>query len=136
MSLTTRTWSLLAALLFALPSWAETPQDVLRNIEAGARSQSTSFNGFSATRGERFFQTTHGTDWSCATCHTQRPTQSGQHAITHKSIEPLAPAANAQRFTRPDKVAKWFKRNCNDVLKRACTPQEQGDVLTYLLSLK
>lgn len=30
---------------------------------------------------------------------------------------------------------KWFKRNCNDVLGRQCTPAERADVLAYLLSL-
>ena len=34
------------------------------------------------------------------------------------------------------KVAKWFKRNCNDVLDRECTAQEKGDVLSYLLTVK
>ncbi|HET6803481.1 MAG TPA: DUF1924 domain-containing protein, partial [Casimicrobiaceae bacterium] len=29
-----------------------------------------------------------------------------------------------------------FRRNCNDVLSRACTPQEKGDVLAYLLELR
>jgi hypothetical protein len=33
-------------------------------------------------------------------------------------------------------VGKWFGRNCRDVLGRACTAQEQGDVLAYLLTLK
>ena len=40
-----------------------------------------------------------------------------------------------ERFTRPDKVEKWFRRNCNDVLGRACTASEKGDVLAYLMSL-
>ena len=51
-------------------------------------------------------------------------------------IRALAPAANAQRFTDAAKVEKWFKRNCNEVLERACTAQEKGDVLAYLMSLK
>lgn len=59
----------------------------------------------------------------------------GKHSVTGKPIDPLAPAANPERFTNPAKVEKWFKRNCKDVLKRECTPQEKGDVLTYLLSI-
>ena len=47
----------------------------------------------------------------------------------------MAPAANPQRFSDAAKVEKWFKRNCNDVLGRACTAQEKGDVLAYLMSL-
>ncbi len=60
----------------------------------------------------------------------------GKHAKTGKLIKALAPAANADRFTDAAKVEKWFKRNCNDVLDRACTPQEKGDVLAYLLTVK
>jgi hypothetical protein len=55
--------------------------------------------------------------------------------LTHKTIQPLAPAANPERFTQAPKVEKWFKRNCRDVLKRDCTAREKGDVLTYLLTL-
>ena len=114
---------------------AQTPQETL----AGLRQQATEtagFQEFSAVRGEQFFNNTHGNDWSCSTCHTKNPAASGKHAKTNKVIQPMAPAANAERFTDQAKVDKWFKRNCNDVLDRACTPQEKGDVLTYLLSLK
>jgi hypothetical protein len=120
-----------------LPSLAlaENANDFLQQYEVAAR-QAPGFNGFSPQRGESFFRTTHGRDWSCASCHTQTPTAAGKHAKTDKQIAPLAPTANAERFTRPDKVEKWFKRNCNDVLGRACNAQEKGDVLAYLLSLK
>ena len=90
----------------------------------------------SPQRGEMFFKSTHGNDWSCASCHTRDPRASGRHATTGKSIAPLAPVANAERFTRVDRAEKWFRRNCSDVLGRACTAQEKGDVLAYLLSLK
>ncbi len=87
-------------------------------------------------RGAEFFRSTHGNDWSCATCHTAKPIAPGRHARTGKILQPLAPAANAERFTDPAKVEKWFKRNCGDVLGRACTAQEKGDVLAFLRSLK
>jgi hypothetical protein len=64
------------------------------------------------------------------------PTGEGKHASTNKAIAPLAPSFNSDRFTDSAKVDKWFKRNCNDVLGRACTPSEKADVLAYLLSLK
>jgi len=115
---------------------AETATDFLRSYETAAKQNAAGFTGFSPQRGETFFKTTHGREWSCASCHTPNPTVAGAHAKTDKPIAPLAPAANAERFTRPDKVEKWFKRNCNDVLGRACTAQEQGDVLAYLMSLK
>ncbi len=89
-----------------------------------------------AARGQEFFTTKHGKDWSCSTCHTAKPTVDGKHATTGKVISPLAPAANAQRFTDAAKTEKWFRRNCNDVVGRECTPAEKADVLTWLISLK
>jgi hypothetical protein len=59
----------------------------------------------------------------------------GRHAKTGKTIAPLAPAANPERFTSLSQSEKWFKRNCNDVLARECTAQEKGDVLAYLMQL-
>jgi len=91
--------------------------------------------GFSVERGRAFFQSTHGNEWSCASCHTQDPAASGRHAKTSKAIAPLAPAANPERFTSTAEAEKWFKRNCNDVLGRACTAQEKGDVLAYLMQV-
>ena len=127
-----------AAIALSVASFAraDTPADFLRSFEAAARQDAAGFAGFSAQRGEAFFKNTHGREWSCAACHTQNPTATGQHAKTNKPIAPLAPAANAERFARSDKVEKWFKRNCNDVLGRACTSLEKGDVLTYLVSLR
>jgi len=117
------------------PAVAETPSQVLASVESAAKA-APGFKGFSAVRGEQFFTTTHGNDWSCTSCHTDNPAAAGKHAKTNKVIQPLAPSANPERLTDPAKVAKWFKRNCNDVLGRVCTPQEQGDVLVYLLGIK
>jgi len=128
--------ALIAGALFGTPALAETPADFQKQFEAAARQESAAFQGFSPQRGESFFRATHGREWSCASCHTQNPLLAGKHAKTDKPIAALAPAANAERFTRPDKVEKWFKRNCNDVLGRACTAREKGDVLAYLTSLK
>ena len=114
----------------------QSAQDLQSAFETEARQQSAAFMGFSAQAGEQFFKNTHGNDWSCATCHTQDPRDAGKHTKTDKGIAPLAPSANPERFTSIDKVEKWFKRNCGDVLGRACTLQEKGDVLAYLLSFK
>lgn len=89
-----------------------------------------------AERGQRLFTVTHGREWSCASCHGATPTAAGKHASTGKAIQPLAPAANAERFTDPAKVEKWFRRNCNDVMGRECTAGEKADVLAWLLTLK
>jgi Domain of unknown function (DUF1924) len=89
-----------------------------------------------AEQGRLFFTTRHGGEWSCSSCHGAPPTQVGKHANTGKIIDPLAPAFNTQAFTTTAKVDKWFRRNCNDVLKRECTSAEKADVVAYLLSLK
>lgn len=112
---------------------AETPRDFLGRYEAEARRSNPAFAA-SAQRGEKFFKTVQE-EWSCASCHSDNPAATGKHARTSKPIEPLAPAANPERFARADKVEKWFKRNCKDVLGRTCTPAEKGDVLAYLMTV-
>ena len=123
----------IAAGAFAAP---QSPYDIQRALELESRAAAAGFSGFSPQAGEQFFRSTHGNDWSCSSCHTPDPRNAGKHATTGKEIAPLAPAANAKRFTSIDKVEKWFKRNCVDVLGRACSPEEKGNVLAYLLSLK
>lgn len=113
-----------------------TPNDLLASYAQEAKAKNPNFQGFSAKRGEVFYKENHGQEWSCASCHTDNPANVGSHAITKKVIQPLAPSVNADRFTDPAKVDKWFKRNCNDVLKRECTTQEKGDFITYLLTVK
>ena len=129
----------IAAIFLASASFAAaaaTPAELQQRFEAEARAASGAFAGFSAQRGEAFFKSAHGGDWSCASCHTQNPLAEGKHAKTGKVIAPLAPSANAGRFTDVRAVDKWFRRNCNDVLGRECTAQEKGDVLQYLMSLR
>jgi hypothetical protein len=135
---TTRNGALALILLATLAgaTHAASPAAIQKDYEAAARGQASGFAGFSAERGAQFFRATHGNDWSCASCHTDNPATGGSHAKTRKAIAPLAPAANAERFTDPAQVEKWFRRNCNDVLGRACTVQEKGDVLQYLMSVK
>ena len=121
--------------LMSLSASAQTPDSILAAIKNEAKNSTPSFQGFSAERGVRFYKQTHGKELSCASCHTENPAASGKHSKSGKIIQALAPAANAERFTDPAKVEKWFKRNCNDVLSRACTPQEKGDVLSYLFGI-
>jgi len=118
------------------PVLAETPADFLATYTQEAKAANPAFLPLSAERGQQFFAQTHGKEWSCTSCHTRNPASAGKHAVTSKAIDPMAPAVNSSRFTRAAKVEKWFKRNCNDVLGRACTAQEKGDVLTYLLTLR
>jgi hypothetical protein len=122
--------------LTSLTAAAQTPDEALTTIRNEARRSTPAFQGFSAATGERFFKDAHANELSCSSCHTDNPAASGKHNKTGKLIKALAPAANAERFTDSAKVEKWFKRNCNDVLGRACTAQEKGDVITYLLTVK
>lgn len=101
-----------------------------------ARFQSEAGVPADAARGQRFFAQTHGREWSCTSCHGNPPTATGRHASTGKTIPPLAPAANPDALTNRAKVDKWFRRNCGDVLGRACTAAEKADVLAYLMSLR
>ena len=119
-----------ASLLSALTAGAATPADLLAGYtaQAGAPAQ--------AARGQAFFNSRHGKDWTCASCHGAVPTQAGKHASTGKPITALAPAFNPERFSDPAKVEKWFRRNCNDVADRACTPAEKADVMVWLISLR
>lgn len=132
-----RKYAFLIGLAVASPvALAEAPADFLAAYAQEAKQENSAYKAPSAQQGQRFFAALHGREWSCTSCHTSNPTGAGKHAVTAKAIEPLAPAANAERFTRAAKVDKWFKRNCNDVLGRACSAQEKGDVLAYLMSLK
>lgn len=124
---------ILFSLLAPATLWAG-PAELQAGYAAQARAEGAA-GTFDAARGQRFFTTTHGGDWSCSSCHTSDPRQNGRHQVTGKTIAPMAPAANPERFTRADKVEKWFKRNCRDVLSRECTAQEKGDVIAWLMSL-
>lgn len=109
---------------------AATPAEQLAGFSTAAGTPAQ------AARGQRFFTTVGSGEWSCSSCHGAVPTGTGKHAGTGKAIEPLAPAANAARFTDPAKTEKWFRRNCKDVLGRECTPGEKADVLAWLLTLR
>ena len=119
------------ALLFfaSLQAMAATPAELLAGYAAQAGQPA------SASKGEAFFKASHGQAWQCTSCHGTSPMKGGRHASTDKGIEPLAPAANAKRFTDSAKADKWFRRNCKDVLARECTAAEKADVLAWLITL-
>ena len=87
-------------------------------------------------RGQQLFTNRQGREWSCSSCHGAVPTQAGRHASTGKPIAPLAPAANPERFVDAAKTEKWFRRSCNDVMGRECSPAEKADVISWLRTLK
>lgn len=115
---------------------AESPASLMAHYaqQAGVASST-----LSPARGEAFYRAEHpgreGGKQSCATCHSASPMQTGKTRVG-KPIEPLAPAANPQRFTDAAKVEKWFRRNCKDVLQRECTAQEKGDFIAWLNQIK
>ena len=119
-------------LLFSvsLNALAATPAELLAGYVAQAGQPAN------AAKGETFFKASHGQEWQCTSCHGKSPMGGGRHASTDKAIEPLAPAANAKRFTDSAKVDKWFRRNCKDVLARECSAAEKADVLTWLMTLR
>ena len=96
---------------------------------------------FSATAGERLWnrEVPSARDnklRSCGSCHTDNLKQMGKHHKTGKPIKPMAPSINPKRYTRMKKIEKWFKRNCKWTWGRECSPQEKGDILTYLTHYK
>ncbi|MDH5326055.1 MAG: DUF1924 domain-containing protein [Gammaproteobacteria bacterium] len=101
-----------------------------------ANGQSLSFD---ANTGKTFWNKTYpqkdGKVRQCATCHGDDLSKAGKHIKTGKTIEPLAPSVNKERFTKLKKINKWFKRNCKWTVGRECTNQEKGDLLKYLSQL-
>jgi hypothetical protein len=110
---------------------------VLAALTEAAKSADPGFKGFSADAGQAFFMATHTGGKpdtpSCTTCHTNTVADGGK-TRAGKPIDPMAVSANPNRFTDMAQVEKWFGRNCNSVLGRDCTPQEKGDVATWLIS--
>jgi hypothetical protein len=119
---------------------AASPGELLQGYAAQAKKENPAFKEFSAGTGEKFYRASvrHGSgrQIGCATCHTDNPRNAGKHDKTGKEIPPLAPSANKARFTDHANAEKWFKRNCQDVLERACTAQEKGNFIAYILSVK
>jgi len=110
-------------------------QAVLDHFAQMVAANGQSFAGFSADRGQAFFLAKNGTGDtpSCSTCHTTDPTNTGRTRVG-KAIDPMAVSANPNRFTDLAKVEKWFRRNCNTVLGRECTPTEKGDFIAFMMS--
>lgn len=126
---------LLAALLAAAPAFADTPSGLLAEYSAEAYRAAPGFAP-SAQRGQTLFTRNWGVSGKmpdCAACHGKNPRTDGKHVVTGKRIEPLAPAANPERFTSVRKVEKWFKRNCTEVVGRECTAAEKADFIQFMV---
>src|SRR5207344_1675410 len=153
---------LAAGLLAAGALLAATPEQILEDYAAQARSDDPSFAGFSAERGAVFYREPHVIKgagvWSCSSCHLKDPRFSVRahrtdipcracHVINDwehpdpkhakkRCIEPFAPSANAHRLDDPQRVETFLKLNCVLLLKRECTALVKGDVITWMRSVQ
>lgn len=128
----------IAGLIVSSQTMAETPRQLIDGYAVEASQQQPEFRP-SAQRGAQFFARDFRVSEkmpACVACHTDNPAQPGRHAVTGKSIKPLAPVANAERFTDPARVEKWFRRNCKEVVGRECSPAEKADVVQYLAEVR
>ena len=134
-----RAFALLCGLAASAGALAAPSAALLERYAAEARAADPAFAGFSAARGEALHRTRHGLGKpdtpACTSCHGETARAAGQ-TRTGKAIEPMAVSVSvsATRYGDPAKVEKWFKRNCNEVLGRACSPLEKGDWLTFVSS--
>lgn len=136
----TRASLMIVLALIAIPTVAIAVADprrdaILADLSTEAMTVDSAFAGFDAVRGKTFWfasQTGGKPDTpSCTTCHTKDPKAAGQ-TRAGKDIKPMAVSKTPDRFTDPEKIAKWFLRNCKTVLGRECTAGEKGDVITFL----
>lgn len=133
-----RALPVLCLMLASVAAQAETAQQIGRTYAAEAAARQVGFAP-SAKRGETFFHQRFANNDkmpACTSCHTDSPLNAGQHAITGKSIRPLAVVANPERFADPAKVEKWFGRNCKEVVGRDCTPAEKADFVAYMSEVR
>jgi hypothetical protein len=141
---------------------AQTPEQLQEHYAREAHAADPGFQGFSAERGRAFYLQKHPLKGvgavSCASCHRKDPREQirahrveilcrachvindeehpdPQHA-KKRIIEPFAPRANAKRFRDLEHVEKYFATNCLMLLRRHCTPQEKGDLITWLLTVE
>lgn len=124
----------------------EVMQQLLVTYEAQAKeeakvkgSPSGPYRAFTAAAGREFYlkrRSWQKTDPTCSNCHTEDPKQTGKHSESKKSLNPLAPAANPERFTDIAKVERNFAEHCQDMLGRDCYGNEKGSYIAYMMSVK
>ena len=153
---------LAALLLGGGEAWARGAQQLLERYAQEAKQADPDFSGFSAEEGRKFYLEKHPLMGvgavSCASCHRKNPRE---HILAHRTdilcrachvindkehpdpqhakkrtIEPLAPSANARRFGDAERSERFFRTNCRLVVKRDCTAVEKGNLVTWLLTLE
>ncbi len=114
---------------------AAPPAELLARYAAEARAADPAFAGFSAARGETLHRTRYAGGKpdtpACTSCHGDDVRAPGR-TRAGKAIEPMALSAVPQRYADAAKVEKWFKRNCSEVMGRACSALEKGDWLAWM----
>jgi hypothetical protein len=134
--------ALLAALgLFSASAFADpaSAQKLADKYAVIAKNINPEYKGLSADAGKAFFNrelTIRGKQIACASCHTTNPANPGKHIVTKKPIKPLAPSANAERFSDVAKVEKNFEKHCLEIIGRDCTAEEKGNYIAYMLTVK
>lgn len=126
------------ALILSMPVFAGPRDALLTQYAAEARAATPTFSGFSAARGK----TLHSQNFAggkadtpaCVSCHGTDPRAAGR-TRSGKAVEAMAVSVTPTRYLDAAKVEKWFRRNCSEVLGRACNAREKGDWLTYMSQL-
>jgi hypothetical protein len=120
----------------ALAAAGSPQKQVLDQYMSEAKAADPSFAGFSGERGKSFFFAEPATGKpdtpGCTSCHSKNPKESGR-TRAGKDIGPMAISAKSDRYTDIAETEKWFKRNCDSVLGRPCTPAEKGDFITFMI---
>ena len=128
---------LLGSTMLALAAVGTAQKQVLDTYAMTAKEVDPSAAAFSAERGKALFlaqSTTGKPDTpSCTSCHSTNPRQPGR-TRAGKDIDPMALSAKKDRYSDLNFTEKWFGRNCDSVLGRACTPTEKGDFITFMVS--
>lgn len=135
---------LLAALLglTAISAQASTAnaEKMIMIYTTQAKAANAEYTGPTAGDGKAFYnrkiKLSNGKETACASCHTANPADKGKHIVTKKSIKPLSPTVNAQRFADFDKVEAKFTQHCNDIIGSDCTAAEKASYITYVLTEK
>lgn len=132
-------FALLGTVGFSVQADEASAKKLADKYAAIAKHIDPNYAGPSADEGKAFFNReiiVKGKPTACASCHTANPSATGKNVVTGKAIKPLAPSANAQRFSDLDKVEKNFEKHCLDVIGRDCTAAEKANFIAYLVSVK
>lgn len=108
--------------------------------EAAKSKDKSPVEPFSADHGRKLYLMARNWEGNeepaCSGCHTDDPKREGKHAMSKKTIRPLAPSVNPDRFTDIKKVEKNFATHCEEIYNRDCSAMEKGNFVTYMMSVK